>query len=54
VSTVLDWIEGLVGPDSYNMDNCGVTTKREQQKAVARWLDGAKRFFQGRQVYAGR
>jgi len=48
VATVLDWLRELVGSDNYNMENCGVTTTREQRLS---WQEMGRRFIAGRQVW---
>jgi len=48
VATVLDWVRDLVGTDHYNMENCGVTTTREQRLS---WQEMGRRFIAGRQVW---
>jgi len=48
VATVLDWVRDLVGADHYNMENCGVTTTREQRLS---WQEMGRRFIAGRQVW---
>lgn len=48
VSHVLDWTKGLVEEDGYNMENCGVTTTREQKLS---WQSMGESFISGRQVW---
>jgi len=48
VSYVLDWIKDLVQDDGYNMENCGVTTTREQRLS---WQEMGERFVKGRQIW---
>jgi len=49
VSTVLDWIRTTIGIEDLNMENCGVTNPRDRNTET--WIEKAKKFFDGRQVY---
>jgi len=49
VSVVLEWIKEKIGIQELNMENCGVTNARDRNTET--WIEKAKKFFEGKQVY---